>query len=107
MVSVLRSFLTRVEKSAIGFLNGNRFNATTPLIHLCAMNSSLMGSFCLSVSPPIYIGSFLKGFETISVEKSNRRFLHSRQRRTKNRDHKRIQYSQNLKNDESQHQDLL
>ncbi|CAF2241513.1 unnamed protein product, partial [Brassica napus] len=77
-VSVLPSSLTRVEKSAIGFLNGNRFNATTPLIHLCAMNSSLMGSFCLSVSPPIYIGSFLKGFNTLK----------------------------NLKNDESQHQDI-
>ncbi|CAN6869224.1 unnamed protein product, partial [Brassica oleracea var. botrytis] len=64
-VSILPSSSTRVEKSAIGFLNGNRFIATTPLNHLCAMNSSLMGSFFLPVSPPIYIGPFPKGFNTL------------------------------------------
>ncbi|KAG5387995.1 hypothetical protein IGI04_029536 [Brassica rapa subsp. trilocularis] len=34
------------------------------------MNSSLMGSFCLSVSPPIYIGSFLKGFNTLKISRT-------------------------------------
>ncbi|RID40297.1 hypothetical protein BRARA_J00354 [Brassica rapa] len=34
------------------------------------MNSSLMGSFCLYVSLPIYIGSFLKGFNTLKISRT-------------------------------------